>query len=186
MLVFSLLALSSPPPSFAGDKKGLGFTGYDEAIQKGWRKYNADFPDWRWWKAQLYQESAFDTAAVSGVGARGLCQAMPGTFADWSKQLGWADASPHVAKYCIDGGAYYMAQLRRFPDWRAWPDPDRHRMAQASYNAGAGWIRKALRACTATTWAASAVCLPRLTGPANAQQTTDYVRLIAKWKDMIP
>ena len=179
------MALSWSPPSFAGDKRGLTYAGYDEAIQKGWRKYNADFPDWRWWKAQLYQESAFDTDAVSGVGARGLCQAMPGTFADWSKQLKWAAASPHVAKFCIDGGAYYMAQLRRFPDWRNWPDPDRHRMAQASYNAGAGWIRKAARACDALTWEAASACLAQFTGAANAKQTRDYVALIARWRSMM-
>jgi soluble lytic murein transglycosylase-like protein len=111
---------------------------------------------------------------------------MPGTFSDWSKQLGWADANPHVAKYCIDGGAYYMAQLRRVKNWRDWPDPDRHRMALASYNAGAGWIMRARAACSALTWAATAPCLVVLTGPANARQTTDYVRLIAKWREMLP
>jgi membrane-bound lytic murein transglycosylase F len=185
--LFCSAALFSPLPSSAGshDKHGLDFTGYDAAIEKGWRKYNADFPDWRWWKAQIYQESAFDTHAVSGVGARGLCQAMPGTFANWSKELKWGDASPHVAKFCIDGGAYYMAQFRRFPDWRSWPDPDRHRMAQASYNAGAGWIMKARARCAARTWAATAPCLASFTGRANARQTTDYVRLIARWRTMM-
>lgn len=178
-------ALSWSPPSSAGDKHGLAFAGYDEAIQKGWRKYNADFPEWRWWKAQLYQESAFDTDAVSNVRARGLCQAMPGTFSDWSKQLNWGDANPHVAKFCIDGGAYYMAQLRRMKAWRDWPDPDRHRMSLASYNAGAGWIMKARTACAALTWATAAPCLASFTGKANAKQTTDYVRLIEKWRSMI-
>lgn len=138
------------------------------------------------WKAQLYQESAFDTGAVFGVGARGLCQAMPGTFADWARQLHWGDANPHVAKYCIEGGAYYMAQLRRVKNWRDWPDPDRHRMSLASYNAGQGWIMRARAACSALTWEATAPCLAALTGPANAKQTTDYVRLIAKWREMIP
>lgn len=183
-----MLALFWPQPSFAGshDKKGLAFTGYDEAIQREWKRYNADIPDWRWLKGQLYQESAFDTNAVSNVGARGLCQAMPGTFADWSKQLGWADASPHVAKYCIQGASHYMAQLRRMKAWRDWPDPDRHRMALGSYNAGAGWIMKARAKCLALTWADAALCLPSFTGFANAKQTTDYVRLIEKWKGQLP
>lgn len=180
-------ALCSPLPSSAGshDQHGLAYTGYDAAIRKAWRKYNADFPDWRWWKAQLYQESAFDTGAVSKAGARGLCQAMPGTFADWTRQLKWGEASPHVAKFCIDGGAYYMAQLRSFPDWRNWPDPERHRMAQASYNAGAGWIRKAARACGASTWETASACLARFTGAANTRQTRDYVARIAKWRSML-
>jgi soluble lytic murein transglycosylase-like protein len=139
------------------------------------------FTDWRWFKGQLYQESSFDTYAVSGVGARGLCQAMPATFADWAKQLHWGDANPHVAKYCIDGGSFYMAQLRAFPDWRAWPDLDRHRMAQAAYNAGAGSLRKAVKACAADSWSGAAACLPAITGKANARQTTDYVAKIARW-----
>lgn len=150
------------------------------------RKYWGDLPDWRWWKAQLYQESALDTMAVSGVGAAGLCQAMPGTFADWAKQLHWGDANPHVAKFCIQGGAYYMAQLRRFPDWRDWPAMERQRMAQAGYNAGAGNVRKARVLCQSFTWDATAPCFPAVTGTANAKQTTDYVRLIAKWKAQIP
>jgi hypothetical protein len=181
-LAFWLLALSWPLPSFAADRHGLDYTGYDDQIRAAVRKYWSDFPDWPSWKAQLYQESAFDTAAVSGVGARGLCQAMPGTFADWAKQLKWGDANPHIAKFCIEGGAYYMAQLRRVKSWRDWSDPDRHRMAQASYNAGAGWIMRARSACTALTWAETAACLPSFTGAANAKQTRDYVRLIARWR----
>jgi soluble lytic murein transglycosylase-like protein len=185
LLAFLLLALSWPLPSSAGEKHGLGYTGYDAQIQAAVRKYWADYPDWRWWKAQLYQESAFDTGAISPAGARGLCQAMPGTFKDWARQLKWGDANPHIARFCIDGGAYYMAQLRRMKAWRDWPDPDRHRMAQASYNAGAGWIMKARAACNALTWATAAPCLLQFTGAAHSKETIGYVRNIAKWRGMM-
>jgi soluble lytic murein transglycosylase-like protein len=119
---------------------------------------------------------------VSGVGASGLCQAMPATFKDWARDLRWGDADPHVARYCIEGGSYYMAQLRNFPDWRGWADPDRQRASQGAYNAGAGNIRKALRAGSGKSWSAIAAALPKITGMSNAKQTTDYVRLIAQWR----
>ncbi len=95
------------------DRHALEWTGYDDAIKRAWRNSVPEVADWRWWKAQLYQESGLDTYAVSGVGAAGLCQAMPATFKDWARDLKWGDADPHVARYCIEGGAYYMGQLIR-------------------------------------------------------------------------
>jgi soluble lytic murein transglycosylase-like protein len=168
----------------------LDFQGYDAAIRSAISREWPDGPDWLWWKAQLYQESAFDRFAVSPVGASGLCQVMPATALDWMRNWFpknvWGDVNPHDAAFCIIGGAKYMRQLQSFQTWRAWPMGDRHRMAQASYNAGAGWIIKAVNACGATSWATASPCLERFTGPANAKQTSDYVRLIAKWRERLP
>lgn len=107
---------------------------------------------------------------------------MPGTSADIARQLGWAGADPHMARYAVVAGAYYMAQLRT--GWTAErPLMERHRLAQASYNAGTGNILKAQAACGgARLWAAIAPCLELVTGPANAQQTLDYVAKIAHWQ----
>lgn len=181
-----LLALLWSPPSFAGDRHGLTWSGYDDAIRAATRKYWGDFPDWRFWKAQLYQESAFDTDAVSASGAAGLCQAMQGTFADWARDLHWGDANPHVAKFCIEGGARYQANLRL-----AWsanrPAVERHYLGLAAYNAGLGNILAAQTQCRdARLWADIAPCLPLVTGSANARQTTDYVTNIARWRALIP
>lgn len=182
MCLLALLSLlvSSPRPSSA-DR----FTHqYDDAIKDSVRKFGADYPDWRDWKAQLFQESRLDTTAVSPVGARGLCQAMPATFADWARDLKWGEANPHIAKYCIQGGQYYMAQLRRF--WKTIAFPDRQDLAKASYNAGAGNIRKAQRRCgNPSTYGQIVACLAAVTGPANARQTTEYVTRIAKWRAMM-
>jgi hypothetical protein len=72
--------------------------------------------------AQLYAESNFNPFAVSGAGAQGIAQFMPGTAA----ALGLRD--PFDAQRAIDAQAHLMRDLlRRFP---AVP------LALAAYNAG--------------------------------------------------
>lgn len=153
---------------------------YDGAIQKAVKAYWADFPEWQAWKAQLYQESALDPSARSGVGAVGLAQFMPGTWDDALRQLG-LHGDRTSAELSIQAGAYYMAQLRR--TWARGRDGiDRHDLAEASYNSGTGNILKAQRLCdNQKVWHDIAPCMARVTGPANAKQTTDYVTNIRKW-----
>jgi hypothetical protein len=146
--------------------------------------YWPEGPGWLWWKAQLYQESRLDRFAISPVGARGLCQVMPATAGDWKKWFPastWGGLDPHDTVFCIVGGARYMRQLQTFYNWRLWPIEDRHPMALASYNAGMGWISKALVKCGASDWESTAPCLASFTGPANARQTKDYVTRIGRW-----
>jgi len=122
-----------------------------------------------------------DPAATSPAGAEGLAQFMPATWVDVSRQLGWSGISPHVAKYAIEGGAYYMARLAEI--WIVHrPPAERHRLAQASYNAGAGNILAAQRRCQgAPLWNQIKSCLAEVTGAQNARQTIDYVDRIAEW-----
>lgn len=103
---------------------------------------------------------------------------MPGTWADISRRLGYGDVSPHVARYAIDAGAYYMAQLRR--QWSSpRPPEDRQALAQASYNTGLGNVLRAQKLCQgAPHWPEISLCLAAVTG-GDARQTIDYVRLIA-------
>lgn len=157
---------------------------YDKDIKESVGKFWPDFPFWKAWKAQLYQESRFDPNAISPVGARGLAQFMPATWQEVSQELGYGMVSPHIAKYAIEAGAYYMAKQRRF--WRAADDPDRHHLAQASYNAGAGNIKKAYRLCPKLGDATVIlVCLPRVTGARNARETQTYVtRIETYWKKL--
>jgi membrane-bound lytic murein transglycosylase MltF len=155
---------------------------YDDAIRASVHRYWGDYPVWLAWKAQLYQESRLDPAAVSPAGAAGLCQAMPATFRDWAQRNRWINADPHVARYCIIGGAQMMADLRRF--FGDVPFPDRQFLAQAGYNAGPGNVRRARRLCRADDWAGVARCLPAVTGRHSAETIT-YVDRIARWQAMM-
>lgn len=120
--------------------------------------------------------------AVSPVGARGLAQFMPGTWRDVSRRMNFPHGtSPHEAAFAIEAGAYYMAQLRG--QWKARrSDLDRHRLAQASYNAGLGSVLAAQRACgNPSAYDEIITCLPKITGRHSAE-TIAYVRLIAQWR----
>lgn len=110
---------------------------------------------------------------------------MPGTWAEVSRQLGYGIVSPHIARYAIDAGAYYMASLRR--QWSApRPAEDRQRLAQASYNTGMGNMLHAQRLCSARlNWAEIAPCLQAVTGTAGAHETITYVERIAHWRDLM-
>lgn len=156
---------------------------YDRDIHRAVETYWPDYPRFASAKAQLYVESRLDPAAVSPVGARGIAQFMPATWADVTRQLRLGDVSP-VHDVAIQAYGYYMAQLRQ--TWRRGRDPaDRQPLAQASYNAGAGNIIRAQTACGgARLWAAIAPCLGQVTG-AHARETLTYVDRIDRYTLMI-
>lgn len=152
---------------------------YDDQLQRAAARYLPG-EDWRLLKAQFYQESRLDPAAVSPVGAAGLAQFMPGTWSEVSRQLGYGTVSPHLARYAIPAGAYYMGRLRA-----AWsaprPPADRYSLALASYNAGLGSLLKAQRlAGGAAGYRPIAAKLPDVTGRYSAETLT-YVRRIWRW-----
>ncbi len=77
-------------------------------------------------RAVIQVESSYRTDAVSGAGAQGLMQLMPGT----AKEMGVAD--PFNAFQNVSGGAGYLKKLMsRFGDVR---------LALAAYNTGQGKI----------------------------------------------
>lgn len=158
----------------------LSFDKYDDCIKSSVSSYWIYFGGWRWWKAQLFQESRLDPNAVSPVGATGLAQFMPATWDDVTKQLGWSGISPRDGCYAIEAGAYYMARLHR--SWSApRPSKDRHFLAASSYNAGMGNMLKAQRLCgNRNLYNDIIICLPQVTGH-HSKETITYIKRIQRW-----
>lgn len=65
---------------------------------------------WTLLASQAWAESSFNPNAVSAVGAQGLMQLMPGTWAEWSPNIGAGD-NPFDARQNLRVGAAYMKWL---------------------------------------------------------------------------
>jgi soluble lytic murein transglycosylase-like protein len=117
---------------------------YDDYFKKYSKRYFGAPFDWRFFKAQGMAESELNANAKSWVGARGIMQLMPSTFA--------LIASKRPEFRSIDDPEFNIAAgiMHDRWLWTVWqkrvPDAERHRFMFGSYNAGEGPI---LRACTA-------------------------------------
>jgi hypothetical protein len=153
---------------------------YRADIARGVEKYLAVYPFPDLGAAQIYQESLCVAAAVSPVGAAGPAQFMPATWAETRARLNLPPgASPHD-RIAFEAWAFYMAKMMA-----VWSSPrpahERWRLGLASYNAGAGNIIAAQRACAgARDWRAIELCLPMVTGR-HAAETRTYVPRIERW-----
>lgn len=116
---------------------------YDGHFIKYSKRYFGPYFDWRWFKTQAIIESNLRPAATSHVGARGVMQIMPATYAEIK------DRNPHFGtldtpRWNIAAGIYYNRLL-----FRKWNDTlnetERLYLTFASYNAGLGRIRVAYR-----------------------------------------
>jgi soluble lytic murein transglycosylase-like protein len=117
---------------------------YDDIFRKYSKRYFGAPFDWRLFKAQGLAESELNANAKSWVGARGIMQLMPSTFA--------LIASKRPEFRSIDDPEFNIAAgiMHDRWLWTVWqkrvPDAERHRFMFGSYNAGEGPI---LRACSA-------------------------------------
>lgn len=165
--------LSGCAPAFAGPFVSK----WDAAFAKHADTYLPGV-DWRLLKAQCYQESRLRPEAVSPVGAAGVCQFMPPTWREARAALGFEPgASVYDPLLNIEAGAWYMGRLRK--TWRSpRPERDRHSLALASYNAGAGHILRAQRLCgNPSLYDPIMACLPQVTGR-HAAETLGYAPAI--------
>ena len=90
--------------------------------------------------AQLDQESGFRADAVSPVGAQGLAQFMPGTWASWGRDGdGDGRADPFTPADAIPAQAAYLCSLLGDV---ASLGGDPVRLALAAYNAGLGAVQR--------------------------------------------
>lgn len=156
---------------------------YDKQIEQASERWLPQW-DWHWLKAQYFQESRLDPTARSPVGAAGIAQFMPATWKEVTVLMGLGAVDRRMAAPSIEAGAYYMARLRKGWTSRR-PEGDRRRLAQASYNAGAGSLQKAQKRCNgAIRYRAIIRCLPGVTGHFS-KETVTYVERIARWYAMM-
>ena len=178
-----------PSPRPAAARPGNRFAAcdrYDEDVEAAVAKWWIGGPDWLWWRAQLFQESRCNTAARSPVGAEGVAQFMPATWADILRRMGEdPKAVPRThARAAIRAGAFYMRVLKdQWAGWSGSPDVlQTHFHAAAGYNAGSGNVVKAWRACgRPAAWDETAACLAQVTGR-HASETIGYLESIRRFR----
>lgn len=154
---------------------------FDQTIKRYRQRYlPVPGPDWRWLKAQFYCESRLDPMAESPVGAKGVAQFMPETWADMERQI-WDGERRDIndPEASIQAGIYYMRYLRS--QWSA-PRPaiEAWLLAVASYNAGLGNLLEAQKAAGgANDFATIIAHLHEVTGE-HAEETRAYCRRICE------
>lgn len=122
-------------------------------------------------KAQAHVESDMRPRAVSSAGARGIMQIMPATFGEIRRSIKVPNAifDPHTN---IKAGIYYNKKL--YDAWSHIPNEnDRVRLMLASYNAGLGRVKRALKRAGS----------PRVYAPVEAYlpaETRRYVQKITR------
>ena len=116
---------------------------YDNYFRKYTKHYFGPHIDWRWFKAQGIAESGLKPDALSPVGAKGIMQILPSTYAEIREK------NPHFThieepRWNIAAGIYYDRMLYR--KWKkGLPTEERLAFAMASYNAGYGNVLKAFK-----------------------------------------
>lgn len=116
---------------------------FDDLVKKHAKEYGFD---WRLLVAQMHQESRFDPNAKSLSGAQGLFQVMPRT----AEQLGIQDM--HDPEQGIEAGIRYMDWVRERMQADKISKAELTWFTLASYNAGAGHVRDAIRLARQKGW----------------------------------
>ena len=177
-LVIALL-LASASPAIA-QRVPRDQARYDDLFRKYSKRFFGVGYDWRYFKAQGMAESNLDSAARSYVGARGIMQLMPTTFAEIQSRQREFEAIDNV-EWNIAAGIFYDRYL-----WRRWnelaTDDERRRFMFASYNAGQGTISRARRIALARqldahAWASIEQVAPEVQRWRH-RETLGYVRKI--------
>ena len=157
-------------------------TRYDDLFRKYSKRFFGVGYDWRYFKAQGMAESNLDSAARSYVGARGIMQLMPSTFAEIQSRRTEFESIDHV-EWNIAAGILHDRYL-----WQRWKDlgvdDERRRFMFGSYNAGEGPILRARgmarqRELDARTWSSIERVAPDVRRW-RYRETLGYVRKIQR------
>ena len=153
---------------------------YDDVFRKYSKRFFGVGFDWEYFKAQGMAESDLEPSAVSRVGARGIMQLMPGTYAlikSRRSDMGEIDDP----EWNIAAGIMHSRGL-----WLRWKDnptiEERVRFMFASYNAGEGTILRArsvarMEQLDERTWQNIEVIAPKVQRW-RYRETLPYVRKI--------
>ncbi len=177
-LVF-LLALAAPAASSA-QRVTDNQDRYDDIFRKYSKRFFGVGFDWQYFKAQGLAESGLDPSAKSPVGARGVMQLMPGTYAMIKSR------KPELGEitdpdWNIAAGIMHSRGL-----WHRWKDhpttDERLRFMFASYNAGEGTILRAKNVARTEqlddrTWSSIEVVAPKVQRW-RYRETIPYVKKI--------
>lgn len=107
------------------------------------RQYADSVCDWKMLAAIAYVESKFDTAAVSGCGARGLMQIMPATYRHMLAKMGVRDTNARSIELDIRVAVRYLDELSSTFSFIS--KEERMNYILGSYNGGSSHIFDAMR-----------------------------------------
>ncbi len=154
---------------------------YDKYFSKYSKRYFGPAFNWIIFKSQAVAESRLKPDAKSHVGAYGVMQIMPRTFAEIKKRNPEIKGLRNQARWNIAAGIYYDRKL-----WKLWkadrPFQDRVDFMLCSYNAGKGNILKAQKLAkkqglNPNLWASIKQVLPQVTGR-RSKETIGYIEKI--------
>jgi soluble lytic murein transglycosylase-like protein len=180
VILFAFL-LASVTPSLA-QRVPRDQARYDALFRKYSKRFFGVGYDWHYFKAQGMAESNLDSSAQSYVGARGIMQLMPSTFAQIQSRRTEFESIDHV-EWNIAAGILHDRYL-----WQRWKDlgvdDERRRFMFASYNAGEGPILRARgmarqRQLDAHAWASIEQVAPEVRRW-RYRETVGYVRKIQR------
>ncbi len=154
---------------------------FDPYFAKYTKRYFGPGFDWRHFKAQAVAESRLQADAQSRVGAVGVMQIMPRTFAEIRQKHPIIKGTRYQPRWNIAAGIYYDRQL-----WNTWkaerPFRDRLNFTFGAFNAGKANIIKAQKVAARdglnpNLWTSIEKKLPQVTGK-HSRETIGYVEKI--------
>ena len=166
------------PDDLAAFARYKRFTTYDQYFTKYSKRFFGVGFDWHYFKAQAVAESNLREDARSPVGAVGVMQIMPRTFAEIQRKNPAITGSLDQPRWNIAAGIWYDRQ--HFVVWAADRSlVERLKFTFGSYNAGRSSILRAQQfalgeGLNAMLWDSVAGELPRVTGR-RSQETVAYV-----------
>jgi membrane-bound lytic murein transglycosylase F len=180
LLTLVALASALTVADVSGQKAGGNQDRFDDTFRKYSKRFFGVGFDWQYFKAQGLAESGLEPTATSRVGARGIMQLMPGTYAMIKgKRTEFGDITD--PEWNIAAGIMHSRGL-----WLRWKDhettDERLRFMFASYNAGEGTIMRAKNVARSEqlderTWSSIEVIAPKVQRW-RYRETIPYVKKI--------